>query len=254
MKMFLYKIIEVVLLLSFVVASFPPNVQALSQPNCAQFSVTHDSTTVFVSGAVGLLTDDDSYEIVYQVGNNADGAKSSGRISGQDQSFSASFSINYDALRDQNATVAVKEYPRRTTAYCANTIRLNSETGLVEIVDGAHADPFVLCKQAGEKLTTCQKCFEEDKIWTAVGCIPFTSQAGMVRALMTLGLSITGTIVVLMTLYAGFLFSTSQGDPKRVDEAKSAMTSAIVGAFFIIFSVTILNFIGVTVLHLPSFG
>jgi hypothetical protein len=57
-----------------------------------------------------------------------------------------------------------------------------------------------------------------------------------------------------MSLYAGLLLSTSQGDPKRVDEAKAAITSAVAGAFFLIFSVTILRFIGTTLLQIPGFG
>ena len=50
------------------------------------------------------------------------------------------------------------------------------------------------------------------------------------------------------------MFTTSQGDPKRASEARELITSAVLGLVFIIFSVTLLQFIGVTVLHIPGFG
>ena len=72
--------------------------------------------------------------------------------------------------------------------------------------------------------------------------------------LIRLGLSIGGGIGLLMILGAGFIFSTSQGDPKRVGDAKDLMTAAVTGLLFIIFSVTILQFIGFSVLQIPGFG
>ena len=41
---------------------------------------------------------------------------------------------------------------------------------------------------------------------------------------------------------------------KGIKEAKEMITSAIVGSLFIIFSITILQFIGVSILHIPGFG
>ncbi len=117
---------------------------------------------------------------------------------------------------------------------------------------------FSLCQQAGvegsESRSKCETCSSKKGIWTAVGCIPFSDTAELVRAFITLGLGIAGTVVVLMTLAGAFLMSTSKGEPQKVDEAKSLITSAIAGIFFIIFSVSILQFIGVRILQLPGFG
>jgi hypothetical protein len=90
-------------------------------------------------------------------------------------------------------------------------------------------------------------------IYTAVGCIPSTSE-GIVAQLVKIGLGIAGGTALLMILAGSFMLSTSQGEPKRAGEAKELITSAVMGLLFIIFSVTILQFIGVTILRIPGFG
>lgn len=125
--------------------------------------------------------------------------------------------------------------------------------------------PFELCRQAGEaNFEKCNTCFTGGGIWTAVGCIPYTNNPDnpdatqsvtlMLRSFITIGLGIAGGVVVLMVLAGSFLLSTSQGDPKRVDEGKSLISSAVIGILFIIFSVSILRFIGVDILQIPGFG
>lgn len=90
-------------------------------------------------------------------------------------------------------------------------------------------------------------------LWTAIGCIPRDPTA-IVQNLLRVGLGMGGGVALLMILAAGFLFSISQGDPKRTGEAKELLTAAISGLLFIIFSVVILQFIGYTVLQIPGFG
>jgi hypothetical protein len=90
-------------------------------------------------------------------------------------------------------------------------------------------------------------------LWTAVGCID-TSKDGLIKSFMRIGLGIAGGVALLTILIASFILSTSQGNPKRTGEAKEMLTNAIIGLLFIIFSVTILQFIGVTILQIPGFG
>jgi hypothetical protein len=75
-----------------------------------------------------------------------------------------------------------------------------------------------------------------------------------VRHFIQIGLGLAGGIALLMIIAAGFLLTTSQNDPKKVTEAKELVTSAVIGLLFIVFSVTILQFIGVTILRIPGFG
>lgn len=90
-------------------------------------------------------------------------------------------------------------------------------------------------------------------LYTAIGCIPSTSE-GIVTQLVKIGLGIAGGVALLMILAGSFMLSTSQGEPKRAGEAKEMITSAVMGLLFVIFSVTILQFIGVTILRIPGFG
>ncbi len=99
----------------------------------------------------------------------------------------------------------------------------------------------------------CITCFNSGGIWTAIGCIPSSSE-GIIYTIMRIGLILGGGIVLVMILVGAFMLSTSKGDPKKTQDAKEIITSAIVGLLFIIFSVTILQFIGVSVIKIPGFG
>jgi hypothetical protein len=120
----------------------------------------------------------------------------------------------------------------------------------------AEIEPFEICNQIPEDgpRDKCLTCFGQQGIWTAIGCIDTSSTEGIVGKLMTVGISIAGGIALLMILASAFLFATSEGEPKRTSEAKEILTSAIIGLIFIIFSVTILQFIGVNILKIPGFG
>ncbi|MBP9700640.1 hypothetical protein KBD71_05165 [Candidatus Woesebacteria bacterium] len=90
-------------------------------------------------------------------------------------------------------------------------------------------------------------------LWTAFGCVQ-TSPTGMIQSFLRIILGLAGGIVLLVILYGAFLLTTSSGDPKRVQEGQEMVTSAIMGILFIIFSVIILQFIGVKLLQIPGFG
>lgn len=114
---------------------------------------------------------------------------------------------------------------------------------------------FELCEQIPDTnfRSECKTCWGRGGIWTAVGCVSY-DPTQMVSTLMKIGISMAGGVALLMILAAGFMFSTSQGDPKKVSDAKELMTSAVIGLLFIIFSVTILQFIGINLLQIPGFG
>lgn len=118
---------------------------------------------------------------------------------------------------------------------------------------------FELCKQipqdehGKQAYDKCEACLSSGAIWTSIGCIQWT-QEGIVGHLMKVGLGVAGGIALLMILAAAFLFAASEGEPKRTSEAKEILTAAIIGLVFIIFSITILEFIGVKIFRLPQFG
>ncbi len=99
----------------------------------------------------------------------------------------------------------------------------------------------------------CESCLAAGSIWTGIGCIKATP-IDIVGTVVRVGLGLAGGISLLMILAAAGLYTTSQGNPKRTEEARELVTSAIIGLLFIIFSVVILQFIGVSILRLPEFG
>ncbi len=129
--------------------------------------------------------------------------------------------------------------------------------------------PFDICAQiphdagasTANEYNQCEACAKQSfgtygkvgGVWTAVGCIPISSTQ-LITSVIKLGLGIAGGVALIMILAAGLMFSTSQGEPKKAGEARDLMTSAVVGLVFIIFSVAILQFIGVNLLQIPGFG
>lgn len=141
------------------------------------------------------------------------------------------------------------------TFYCTNTNTLT-----IKAEDDKTT--FDLCKQAtgDREQRACQSCLngttlgeKKQGLWTAVGCVP-TSPQGIVQSILRIGLGMAGGIVVLSVLAGAFMLATSAGNPKQVEEAQQLISSAIIGLLFVVFSVIILQFIGVQILHIPGFG
>lgn len=112
----------------------------------------------------------------------------------------------------------------------------------------------------------CKSCFNGGGAWTALGCIGRTEgdsavgqvsngQNGILDTLMKLAVSIGGGVAFLLILYSGFQTMISAGNPEKLHEAKELMTAAISGLLLIIFSVFLLQIIGVNVFGtLPGFS
>ncbi len=141
---------------------------------------------------------------------------------------------------------------------------LKNEADEDVLVDPVIVTGFDLCAQISDAglQSECETCYEIQQgpdgnespgIWTGVGCIR-TNTEDLVTSLITLGLRVGGGTAVLMIIAAGFIFATSAGDTKKTEDAKDYITSAIIGLLFIVFSVTILRFIGVELLRIPGFG
>ncbi len=115
-------------------------------------------------------------------------------------------------------------------------------------------EPYALCNQVkSESINECVQCTDSNGVWTALGCI-YTDSTNIIQTLTKIGLLIGGGITLLIILAGSFILTISQGDPKKTSEAKEMITSAIIGLIFIIFSVSILQLIGVDILRIPQFG
>jgi hypothetical protein len=96
-------------------------------------------------------------------------------------------------------------------------------------------------------------CADGAGIDTAIGCIPVLT--GNINDLLawalTWAIGIAGGIAFLLILLSGFQIITSQGNPERMKAGSELLTAAITGLLLLLFSVFILNFIGVDILGLP---
>jgi hypothetical protein len=63
---------------------------------------------------------------------------------------------------------------------------------------------------------------------------------------------ISGGVALLSIIYAGYRFMVSQGKPEAIQQAREQLIAAIVGLLFIIFSMVILQAIGIDILHIPG--
>lgn len=81
-----------------------------------------------------------------------------------------------------------------------------------------------------------------------------TEPTRLIGKLFGILLSLSGGIALLLIIYSGYQLMMAQGNPEKIQGAKETLTSAIVGLLFIIFSVVILQIIGVEILRIPGFG
>ncbi len=143
---------------------------------------------------------------------------------------------------------------------CTPTGRYQCLLNTVEIADTptpTPESPSLNCLKGLDKdgnLTTNAKQIVICKVVdTAVGEIsvePFE----FVKSIMGTLLGLAGGIAVVLIIVAGYRRMASQGNPEAAQAAREQITSAIVGLLFIIFSLVILQTIGVDILRIPGFG
>lgn len=88
---------------------------------------------------------------------------------------------------------------------------------------------------------------------TGLGVDLPTDPVGFIKGIFSILLSIAGSIALILIIVSGYQIMFSQGDAEKLQGARETLTSAVVGLLFIIFSLAILQFIGVDLLHLPGF-
>lgn len=109
--------------------------------------------------------------------------------------------------------------------------------------------PYDVCQENDE----CNDCFEKGDSWTALGCIETSSPEKFIGWLLKRAIGIAGGIALLLIIFAGFRIITSAGDPKNLQAGKEMLTSAIIGLVVIIFSLFLLQLIGIQILQIPGF-
>jgi hypothetical protein len=97
---------------------------------------------------------------------------------------------------------------------------------------------------------------------TAVGCIRLVDVNSPINLATTLGMllsftlpwsiGVAGGIAFILVVIAGFIITTSSGDPYKMSSGKELLTAAISGILLLIFAVFILRLIGKQILQIPG--
>ena len=95
-------------------------------------------------------------------------------------------------------------------------------------------------------------CGSEESVNTAVGCIPASDINEFTAFVIGWAVRMGGGISFLLILLSGFIIITSSGNPQKVKAGKELLTSAISGLFLIIFSVFILEIVGLRIFRIPG--
>ncbi len=112
------------------------------------------------------------------------------------------------------------------------------------------------CSKLGAGEAKCKECVQNEDnpqgFWTGIGCISTNPMKSISQVLGFL-LGVSGFFILMQILIGAFKMTVSKGDPKGLQEAKERITASIIALLFIVFSVTILEFIGVSILKIPGF-
>ena len=111
-----------------------------------------------------------------------------------------------------------------------------------------------ICDSAGKAAGVCRKCMQGDPpegMWTAIGCLS-TKPEKAAQQVFNIALGFGGIFILIQILMGAFGLITSSGNPGAVEKARSRIISAIVALLFLVFSVTLLQIIGMQILQLPG--
>ncbi|MEI8360564.1 MAG: pilin [bacterium] len=65
----------------------------------------------------------------------------------------------------------------------------------------------------------------------------------IIQNVISIILSFLGVIFLILTIYAGYLWMTAQGDPKKVEQAKDILTRAVIGLIIVVSSYTLSSYV-----------
>lgn len=90
-------------------------------------------------------------------------------------------------------------------------------------------------------------------LFTGLGIPISTNPTEFISDIFAFLLSISGGILLLLIIFSGYQFMTSQGNPEKIQAARERLISAIAGFLFLVLSLVILEVIGVDILRIPGF-
>jgi len=151
------------------------------------------------------------------------------------------------------------------TGYCCDpTVPASNvcPTGTASIAPAGGSKTYSVCdsipdSQAAQK-ASCQACMGQTDSgqtpgsWTAIGCI-HTDPTSLLSYILRIGIGLAGGIAFLLILFGGLQIMTSAGNPEQLNAGRELVTSAITGLLLVIFSIFLLQFIGINIIGIPGF-
>ena len=122
---------------------------------------------------------------------------------------------------------------------------LKELAGINKVIGGS----FLPCGDGRRIINNPKDC---TSIQTGIGAME-VSPGGFIQTMFRFVLTLAAFGGIIIIIYTGFIFMRSRGDKEQLAAARETLTSAILGLLFIIFSVVILEIIGVDILHIPGF-
>ncbi len=124
-----------------------------------------------------------------------------------------------------------------------NIISTDGKTCVLDIINPA----TFTAGAAGEDVYLCEGSCD-----TALGLIPTSPVTFTVKFLKFI-IAISGGIILIMAIVSGYNVATSTGDPQKLAGSKEMIVSLIGGTILIVFSLVLLNAIGIDILGIPNF-
>lgn len=94
---------------------------------------------------------------------------------------------------------------------------------------------------------------KNEGVFTAIGCIP-TNPITLINSFLKVAALASGGIALLLMIFGGIRIMTAAGNADNLKAGQEQFTSAAVGLLFVIFSILLLQIIGVQILDIPGFG
>lgn len=98
------------------------------------------------------------------------------------------------------------------------------------------------------ELDNCISCASVNGYYSGIGCIQFDLADFITKWVFGFGISLAGLIALFCIIIAAIQMQLSQGNADTITKSREMMTSCILGLLLIIFSVFLLNLVGIVIL------
>lgn len=100
----------------------------------------------------------------------------------------------------------------------------------------------------------CDDCMKDGHVWTSLGCIKAADPYAFVGQIITWATILGAGLATAIIGFQGLQIVLNGEDPKKVKASQEAITAAISGLLLIVFSIMLMNILGIKVLNITNLG